>query len=374
MTALVNPNLHREIAAFGGGDVDVCMNCGNCTAVCSLADQEGSAFPRRVIHLLQVGHTRKLTQTVDPWLCYYCGECSESGPRNAHQAETMMATRRYLTAHYDWTGLAGLFYKYGWAQVAALLLIALLVTTMFAVNHGPVVTSRVALNTFAPVHWVELGDRIMGAILAFFLLSNAFRMAWSFMGGRAILKIPVGVYLKQIPVFLGHYFTQRRWRRCNSLPSRGRWLTHVILFSGYVSMEILIQFLLRWFQTDEVHPFYHPQRLWGYYAAGALLFGTASFMISRWRRTGAMHRTSEVSDWAFLLMLFLAALTGIAVHVLRISGLPLATYSTYVIHLAIAVSLLVIFVPFGKWSHLVYRPLALYLTSVKQAAAAGNEQ
>jgi hypothetical protein len=286
----------------------------------------------------------------------------------------MMATRRYLTARYDWTGLAGLFYKYAWAQVAALLLVGLFVVAMFAVYHGPVVTGSVELNTFAPVHAVELADRIMGAVLAFLLLTNAFRMTWSFMGGSAMLKIPLRVYVKQVPAFLGHYFTQRRWRRCKPAPSRSRWLTHVILFSGYVSMQILVEFLLGWFQTDKVHPFYHPQRLWGYYAAAALLYATASFMISRWRKLQPMHRTSEASDWAFLVMLFLAALSGVIVNVLRIAGLPVATYASYVIHLAIAISLLVVFVPFGKWSHLLYRPLALYLTSVKQAAAAEDEQ
>jgi hypothetical protein len=40
----------------------------------------------------------------------------------------------------------------------------------------------------------------------------------------------------------------------------------------------------------------------------------------------------------------------------------------YVIHLAVAVPMLVIEVPFGKWSHLAYRPLAVYLTNVRNRA------
>jgi hypothetical protein len=35
-----------------------------------------------------------------------------------------------------------------------------------------------------------------------------------------------------------------------------------------------------------------------------------------------------------------------------------------VIHLAIAIPMLVIEVPFGKWAHLGYRPLAIYLVTV----------
>jgi Fe-S oxidoreductase len=41
----------------------------------------------------------------------------------------------------------------------------------------------------------------------------------------------------------------------------------------------------------------------------------------------------------------------------------------YVIHLAIAVPMLIIEVPFGKWSHLFYRPLAIFLAAVKEKAA-----
>jgi quinone-modifying oxidoreductase subunit QmoC len=49
-------------------------------------------------------------------------------------------------------------------------------------------------------------------------------------------------------------------------------------------------------------------------------------------------------------------------------GMPLATYYTYAVHLSIAVSMLTVEVPFGKWSHLVYRPLAVFLHKVKERA------
>jgi len=370
VSAVVNPNLHREIAKFGGGDVDLCMNCGNCTATCSISPEEGSTFPRRIIHLLQVGHEDKLMQTVDPWLCYYCGDCSENCPRDANPAETMMATRRYLTSRYDWTGLAGLFYKSAAAEIAAIVMVGLFVVALFGFLHGPVVTGHVELNTFAPVRWVELGDWIMAGLLAFFLLSNAFRMTRSLMNSAEMPKISPLAYLRQIPTFLAHLITQKRWHRCGSQRSNRHWLTHIILVSGYLSMLALVLVLLRWFQTDVVHPFYYPLQLWGYYATAALLYATTVFMISRWRRSDPMHRFSEASDWIFLIMLFLTALTGIAVHVFRVEDLPRATYITYVVHLAIAVPMLVVEVPFGKWAHLLYRPLALYLVSVKEAAAA----
>ncbi len=60
--------------------------------------------------------------------------------------------------------------------------------------------------------------------------------------------------------------------------------------------------------------------------------------------------------------------SGILVHIFRYIGLPLATYYTYSVHLVIAVAMLVVEVPFGKWAHLLYRPLAIYFKSVKDKA------
>ncbi len=374
MAGKINPNLHLDIAGYGGKDVDLCMNCGTCTTICPLSEDSGGGFPRRVIRLIQTGRESKLVESLDPWLCYYCGDCTTNCPRRANPAETMMAARRYLTARYDWTGLAGLFYKSALAEIFAILAVGLFVTLLFVSLHGPVILQRVELNTFAPVHWVEFGDWIMAAVLSFFLLTNSLRMAWWILGRKKMLRISPLLYIRQIPVFFEHLFTQKRWRKCGSEPGGIRWLKHLLLVSGYLSMLTLVLILLRWFQTDKIYPFYYPQRLWGYYATIAILYPTADFMISRWRRKEPIHLFSAASDWIFLVMLFLTALTGIMVNIFRVNGLPMETYVIYVIHLSIAVPMLVVEVPFGKWSHIMYRPLAIYLAGVKRAAlqAAGK--
>jgi hypothetical protein len=67
-------------------------------------------------------------------------------------------------------------------------------------------------------------------------------------------------------------------------------------------------------------------------------------------------------------MLLLTALSGLLVHIFRYLGFELTTHFAYTIHLAIAVPLLVIEIPFGKWSHLMYRPLAIYLQVIREKA------
>ena len=208
----------------------------------------------------------------------------------------------------------------------------------------------------------------MAALLLFFLLTNGFRMYRGMMLRDGVSRIPLLVYIRQIPTFLIHFFTQKRSRDCDSEHSRTRWITHLILVSGYLIMLTLVLGLLMWFQTDEVYPFYHPQRLLGYYATAALLYGTVVFMVGRLKKVDPAGSFSEASDWMFLILLFLTALSGIVMHGLRVTGFPMATYVAYVVHLAIAVPMLVVEVPFGKWSHLLYRPLALYLVSVRDAS------
>jgi hypothetical protein len=133
-------------------------------------------------------------------------------------------------------------------------------------------------------------------------------------------------------------------------------------------MLILVVFLLQWFQTDNLYPIYHPQRWIGYYATIALIYGAGMALWGRFKKERQMHRFSHPSDWIFPILLIIGAVTGILVHAFRYWGWPLATYYIYVAHLAFMVPMLVLEVPFGKWSHLAYRPLAIYFQAVKEKA------
>jgi hypothetical protein len=57
-----------------------------------------------------------------------------------------------------------------------------------------------------------------------------------------------------------------------------------------------------------------------------------------------------------------------------LSGFELATCYTYAIHILIAVPMLVIEMPFGKWTHMIYRPLAMAISLQPQKARALQPQ
>jgi quinone-modifying oxidoreductase, subunit QmoC len=376
MSSAVNPDLLLNLKKFGVTDAAACFNCGNCTAVCSLSS-ESVPFPRKPIRYLQLGLDAKLMQSPEPWLCYYCGDCSETCPRQANPGEVMMGLRRYLTSRYDWTGISRLFYTSKAFEVLSILVVAALVGLAFYFFHGPMPADRVALNVFAPNTTIEILDLILLVVLSFFLLSNAFRMSRAVMGqtgkpvfgsGGSIFGVPLKTYLREAKEFVVQFATQKRFDGCGTRSQRIQWGVHLLIMTGYSLVFLLVVAGIRWFQRDEIYALWHPVRLLGYYATFAILYGVSYAVIGRLKKRKSVYQHTHSTDWAFLILLWLTAFSGILIHATRLMGLPLATYYLYVIHLMIAVPMLVIEVPFAKWTHQLYRPLMLYLMKVKANA------
>ncbi|HEY3408367.1 MAG TPA: 4Fe-4S dicluster domain-containing protein, partial [Propionicimonas sp.] len=109
MATLVNPNLITDLQKFGAADINACFSCGNCTAICPLADND-AMFPRKLIRLAQVGLTDDLVGSKELWTCYGCGLCTDRCPQEADPGEFMGTARRYAIAHYDKSGIARVLY------------------------------------------------------------------------------------------------------------------------------------------------------------------------------------------------------------------------------------------------------------------------
>jgi len=365
MATRIDPNLIYEIKEFGAVGIEKCFNCGNCTAICPLTSDE-YPFPRNMIRMVQIGDQKRLSQHLDPWLCYYCGECSETCPKGAEPGETMMALRRWLTARYDWTGLSRKTYtSMGWVFLM-LVIGVLIVVGLAALLHGPMITSQVELNTFAPIEIIHTADLILAAVLGVFLSSNLARMYLLIFNKQERGSIPIKIYITEAWNLLLHLITQKRFSECED--KQKRWVNHLIIVGGYGTMFLLIVVFLSWFQTDNIYPIYHPQRWLGYLAAGALIYGAGEAVIGRIRKSDQMHKYSHASDWFFPILLVLLSASGLVIHILRYQELPIATYYAYIVHLAIMMMLYVTVGPMGKWAHLLYRPFAIYFQCVKERA------
>jgi quinone-modifying oxidoreductase subunit QmoC len=307
-------------------------------------------------------------------MCYFCGDCSMTCPKGAEPAETMMATRRWLIAQYDQTGNAKELYtsekKVFWTVFRAALLPLILLLGYHLLTGGRNIhTDRVVLNAFAPVMWVWALVVLHFVYLSFHLVQNSLTMTRLILGEDASLfKIPLRLYIAAIKDFAIHFAMQRQWwSQCDETRKVeiGRWFKHLLLMTGYVIMLILVVPMLWWFQTDRIYPLYHPQRLLGYYATLVLIFTSVEIIIGRIRKKEEIHRFSHPSDWFFPIFLLIGSITGILVHIFRYIALPWPTYFAYTIHVMAMVAMLDVEVGIGKWTHLIYRPLAICLDAMK---------
>lgn len=369
MSTRVDPNFSNKLQGYGKADWSECFHCGNCTAICPLTE-DGFLFPRKGIRAMQMGLKDQLASYVDPWLCYYCGECTDTCPRDANPGEMMMTLRRYLTAVYDWTGLSGLLYRSFAAHLTVMILLALGVIAAFLTFADfsiPVnAAGLVEINAFAPHGLIATIDHILLGTLSFFLLTNLVNMFVKVIVNDRSVRVPIYLYFVKVWDALFHFGTQWRFSKCEN--KIWYWFLHWFLMSSYVMMFIFIIFFLGWFQTDVVHPWYHPQRILGYYVTAGLIIGSVYFVWNRVKKEKTIFKFSHHSDYIFPILLFLIAFTGILIHIFRLSGMPQAAYVSYMMHLACEVPMVVTFVAFSKWSHLAYRPMGLFFANLKKAA------
>ncbi|MCD6200783.1 MAG: 4Fe-4S dicluster domain-containing protein [Bacteroidales bacterium] len=376
----INSEFSTELTKLGCPvDLNVCFNCGNCSAICPLSEGENS-FPRKIIRASILGVEDDIKTSLDPWMCYYCGECSETCPQEANPGELMMSLRRWLTTKYDWTGLSWKFYTSKKWEFSAIILLAAFVFFLFALLNGiPLSTDKTFINEIAPWRIVEIGDWIMAGVLAALLISFIFNMHRMIIIKDKTIKVPLKLYFTEFWTLIFHFASQWRFSDCEikiqsfwkklCAGKYNYWIAHWLLMSGYVLLFTMIVIFLEWFQTDTIYPWWYPQRLFGYYATFGLIFGTVYFIIHRIKKDRENSKHSHITDWTFIILLLLSAVSGILMHISRINQSPLlVTYYLYVVHLMIVVPMLCIEVPFSKWSHLAYRPFAIYFNNIKMAA------
>lgn len=379
--AVIDTGLLTDIKRFGAADVSACFSCGTCTAICPLVGEDNT-FPRRMIRYAQVGMRDKLLSSKELWSCYACGECSDSCPTQAEPSEFMAAARRYAIASYDRTGFSRLLYTRPiLGTLISLLLAAFFALFMYAA-HGPMSGSTLNIFGFIPEELIHnTGIVVMIVIFVAGLLGLA-TMARrisrdsgvtlrSMLGGRAALSKAAGAAWDAIAV---DSLAQRRYRAdCESPENkvawyRARWFIHAATMWGFLGLlaATIIDYGLAVVgikATGAPVPIWYPVRLLGTVAGLALVYGTAMLMWRRYRRADRSLKTSTAADWTFLVLLFVAGVTGFAIELgLYLPEPPVWAYWLFLFHVAVAMEL-VLLAPFIKFAHAIYRPLALFFIS-----------
>ena len=373
MTTRVDRDLYPELQRYGANDISACFNCGVCSAICPLSE-DGASFPRRMSRYAQLGMRDKLLSSPELWSCYGCSECTNSCPTQADPASFMAAARRYAVASYDRTHLAQFLATsklFSFVFVTAL--VGLLAAFMYSV-HKPVDGSTLAFFDFVPSGAIHNMGIVAMAVMGVAALIGLFEMVRRVFRGPAPSKAKVTVRKAADAAWntvAVESLAQTQFRKdCvdDATPQpwySQRWFIHFATMWGFLGLlgATMLDYgleLLGVKATGTAVPIWYPVRLLGTLAGAALIYGTTVLIVRRLRKSDRSSVHSTTSDWTFLLMLWVAGITGFVLELaLYLPSAPAWGYPMFLVHVGVAMAL-VLLVPFGKFAHVMYRPVALF--------------
>ncbi len=97
MSGTLNPFVVEVQATVGGERVLQCYQCGTCSGSCPVIN-EMDYGPRRLMHLIQLGHKKEVLTSGDMWYCVSCYSCANRCPRDI-PITALMADLRHMALH-----------------------------------------------------------------------------------------------------------------------------------------------------------------------------------------------------------------------------------------------------------------------------------
>ena len=387
MARVVNTQLLRKIKRHGAGgklDVSACFNCGNCVAVCPLAE-DSTGFPRRMIRMAQVGMEQELLASEDLWRCYACGECTETCPRQADPASFMAAVRSYAIARSDFTGLASLTNRSAAGNLAVFALFSAIFSLLLAARQQPGASDTPLFN-FLPGEWIHHVGVVLFIVVGLSAVSGMFSMFQRFRTeqGRhgAALRFSAlpGAFVQALADALLH----TRFQNCDvdvQTPAKSEkpwytrtWVVHAAVMGGFVAMlaATALDYLFK--PIGSPAPPWYPMRVLGALGGLVCLYGLAVMLGRRWRAQHVPWRKSSFADWFFPVLLAATVLTGLVTEIAVYARLGAFGHAIFFTHIVLAMDLVAL-LPLTKFAHVLYRTLALALFAwrrmpVAEAAAA----
>jgi quinone-modifying oxidoreductase, subunit QmoC len=349
--------------------LQACLQCGACTANCSLADDD-SHFPRRQMNLFQMGQLEQLMADRTIWFCYNCGDCSTRCPSGARPGRLMGAVRQMAVEHFACPASLGRLVNQPrrWWWMAAIAAVLLLGAVAVGGSFAPAV-DRVEYATFLPHATVNVFFFAFTG-LAFAALTVGGMRAWTVYLDEPPWRSRLRIFLRAYRAALADVLAHRRLTDCTDHPRRG--YAHFAVFYGFVGLFALAGVAAALILVGGPYPFaaWHPLKIIGNLAAVLLIVGTAYFAYER-RVAAKQGDASTYFDWWLLVNLLLAGVTGVGCELLRYLNVAVLAYPLYFLHL-VCVFMLLVFLPYSKLAHVSYRTLALASREYDAIMAAGS--
>ncbi|WP_424136395.1 tricarballylate utilization 4Fe-4S protein TcuB [Roseomonas chloroacetimidivorans] len=351
-----------EATAEARRALEVCNACRYCEGYCAV-------FPamtlRREFSSGDISYIANLCHNCRG--CYYSCQYAPPHPWNINVPQVLAQVRSETYEEYAWPGpLAGLFKRNGTVvSLASVAVIALtLILTMAIVDPTVLYQPQVGPGAFYRVIPWWLMTTLAGGTFLFslFALAMGFRNFWRDTGGRAN-ELTRGRPLAQA---LHDIFTLRNLGGggggCNDVDegfSQLRRRFHHFMFYGFLlcfASTTTATFYDHIMGHPAPYPFWSLPVQLGTWGGVGMVIGTAGLIwvkIVSDPAPAARHLLG--SDYAMLVMLFLAAATGLLLLGLRDTG---AMGVLLAVHLGVILSFFLI-VPYSKMVHAVYRSAAL---------------
>ena len=349
----------------------VCNSCRYCEGLCAV-------FP--AMEMRRAFSDGDLNYLAN--LCHSCGacytDCQFSPPHefNVNVPKTLAVARAESYAAYAWPrAFAGAFARNGLviSLVAALSVAAFIFgfaalhdrQMLFGIHTGPGAFYKLMPhNAMAAL----FGAAFLYAIVALIMGVRAF---WRDIGEPVGMKTDIGALLQAIRDAGELRYLDGGGVGCfneDDRPTDRRRLYHHLTFYGFAlcfastCVATLYHYLLA---REAPYPWWDLPVVLGTLGGIGLLIGPVGLLTERWKRDPVLVDEARYGmDIAFIVMLFLTSLTGMALLILRETA---AMGPLLALHLGVVFSLFVT-MPYGKFVHGIYRFVALVRYAMERKA------
>jgi quinone-modifying oxidoreductase subunit QmoC len=382
---LVDPDVDfiRALGKESGNTFKLCMQCGTCSVACDIAPAR-APFPRKEMAWATWGLKDRFLGNPDVWLCHQCNDCSTKCPRGAHPGDLLAAVRQEVVRHYAVPGFLGRWVGRG--NIVPLLLLPVILLALALLLRNPIWNLGQGVLTYLNhegfyaelfPHWLLIGFytlfwglAMIGGITGVVRFWQTMKKADQEAGRTAPSTGVVSSWMRTIKSILVH----DRFGKCTSQASRRT--AHLGAFYGFLALFVvtvwavvalyMINPLIPGHDQDIVYPFaiWNPWKILANLGGIAVVVG--SVLAIRKRLAGDKDAPVNSSfDWLFLCLLLTVGVTGLLTEIFRYvaepggtEGLKYTAYTVYFIHL-VAVFDLLVYLPYSKLAHVLYRTVAM---------------
>ena len=370
----VHPDLEfiQQLNKLSGNRMVRCFQCGTCSATC-VNSPDLSPFPRKEMAWANWGIKDRLLSNVDIWICYNCNNCSTRCPRDARPGDVLAAVRQLSVQHFSFPRFLGSWVSQPQSLLLLIGLPALLLTLALVykddlgrlLGFAPDMSQRLVYSYSSVFpHWLLNG---------FFFILTGLIVIVSAVGAvrfwRAIKKAsppvnnqPSKSILSSIGAVFSEVIMHKSFSVC--ITERTRYISHMCVFFGFAALTMVTLWIITlginpFIRDSFVYPysFFNPWKILANLGGLAILFG-CSLMIRDRLKEKSHVGVGTYFDWAFIVMILAAVLTGFFTEVLHYLRLEPHRHIVYFFHL-VSVCTLLMYLPYSKFAHIIYRTTAL---------------